>query len=300
MAVRYHRLFNVAESVPKAFFAYQYTCIAISSLASLVKLIISNADSSRGGAWEHKPVALLYTQTATALLQLAALGFFVLRVFKRVNSPLFFLRSVWTTFESFRKEAGLLAKYWRISRAIDQRFPEITMRYLPEHDPTCTICMEDMEVGRLLPCGHILHEKCLRMWLTRQDRCPLCQHPVMDEHPAHAADSVLERYRGARQQHDILGGLHSTEDVTRLLNRLMELVQQQQQQQQQAPADAAAAAEPQQQAPAPAPAGEASEGQQKDAQADSADQSEPREQDREELRRRRLAALARQSQATAD
>lgn len=32
-----------------------------------------------------------------------------------------------------------------------------------------------------LPCGHVLHFACLRSWLERQQRCPTCRRPVLDE-----------------------------------------------------------------------------------------------------------------------
>ena len=35
--------------------------------------------------------------------------------------------------------------------------------------------------GKKLPCGHILHMHCLRSWLERQQVCPICTSPVLQE-----------------------------------------------------------------------------------------------------------------------
>jgi len=41
---------------------------------------------------------------------------------------------------------------------------------------------EEEEVPRVLPgCGHIVHMGCLRLWLQRQQNCPICRHPVRVE-----------------------------------------------------------------------------------------------------------------------
>lgn len=43
-------------------------------------------------------------------------------------------------------------------------------------DPTCTVCLNDLEEGdwiRLLPCGHCFHADCADSWLERASTCPL-------------------------------------------------------------------------------------------------------------------------------
>lgn len=43
----------------------------------------------------------------------------------------------------------------------------------------CSICMDKMEEGDKLFCGHIFHEDCIREWLTKESvKCPVCQTDV--------------------------------------------------------------------------------------------------------------------------
>lgn len=49
-----------------------------------------------------------------------------------------------------------------------------------EDDDTfeCTICLANIEDGDqvgVLPCTHIFHSECLRLWIARKNACPLCQ-----------------------------------------------------------------------------------------------------------------------------
>lgn len=42
----------------------------------------------------------------------------------------------------------------------------------------CIICLLTLEEGDIIgdiPCGHLIHKDCLKDWLRRKNRCPLCQ-----------------------------------------------------------------------------------------------------------------------------
>lgn len=85
---------------------------------------------------------------------------------------------------------------------MNSRYPDATPEEV-QREGVCIICREEMrawseggvvgEGGRAagtqdqrsrpkkLPCGHVLHFACLRSWLERQQRCPTCRRPVLDE-----------------------------------------------------------------------------------------------------------------------
>jgi len=50
--------------------------------------------------------------------------------------------------------------------------------------PCCAVCLSDFVEGdrlRRLRCGHHFHRHCVDAWLSRSDKCPLCNHQVGDE-----------------------------------------------------------------------------------------------------------------------
>lgn len=51
-----------------------------------------------------------------------------------------------------------------------------------EKNPDCIICRDanDKETSRVIPCGHVLHEECLKSWILQKDKCPLCNHSLFD------------------------------------------------------------------------------------------------------------------------
>jgi Ring finger domain len=61
-------------------------------------------------------------------------------------------------------------------------------------DHTCAVCLDDMEAGdktRGLRCGHEFHGGCIETWLTKQNRCPVCNVEPLEP-------SALAKRRNAR------------------------------------------------------------------------------------------------------
>jgi E3 ubiquitin-protein ligase synoviolin len=45
-------------------------------------------------------------------------------------------------------------------------------------DSTCIICLDEMTVGKKLPCGHVFHVMCLRGWIEQHVKCPTCRDEI--------------------------------------------------------------------------------------------------------------------------
>jgi hypothetical protein len=43
----------------------------------------------------------------------------------------------------------------------------------------CCICLEQLDKDLYaLPCAHLFHEKCIRLWLKNHTKCPICENIV--------------------------------------------------------------------------------------------------------------------------
>ncbi|KAK6506535.1 E3 ubiquitin-protein ligase hrd1 [Arthrobotrys conoides] len=161
-------------------------------------------------AWEGKAIFLFTMEIATDLLKLLIyLAFFGI-VLMFYGLPLHIVRDVYMTLRSF---IGRCRDYIRFKRATQQmnlKYPDATREEIAREN-VCIICRETMRAWsdtpetaaqqqaqqaeivdeediaddrmrpKKLPCGHVLHLACLKSWMERQQRCPTCRRPVLEE-----------------------------------------------------------------------------------------------------------------------
>ncbi|KAJ8458790.1 hypothetical protein OPV22_031716 [Ensete ventricosum] len=63
----------------------------------------------------------------------------------------------------------------------------------PEDELTCSVCLEQVNVGELvrsLPCLHQFHANCIDPWLRQQGTCPVCKHRVNSGWHAHGGGEM--------------------------------------------------------------------------------------------------------------
>jgi E3 ubiquitin-protein ligase synoviolin len=113
--------------------------------------------------------------------------------------PMHIIRDVYLTFASFVKRVQDYNNYRKATQNMNSRYPDATSEELT-NDNTCIVCREVMVPwsqpdaagqaprpstlnegmrAKKLPCGHILHLRCLKAWLERQQACPTCRRPVI-------------------------------------------------------------------------------------------------------------------------
>lgn len=153
------------------------------------------------GGWEEKGTWVFYLELVTDLLKLLTYLSFFSIVLRYYGLPLHIIRDVYLTLRSFITRIRDFIRYRRATAHMNSRYPDATPEEV-EREGVCIICREEMrawteggagEGGRAagtqdqrsrpkkLPCGHVLHFACLRSWLERQQRCPTCRRPVLDE-----------------------------------------------------------------------------------------------------------------------
>lgn len=69
------------------------------------------------------------------------------------------------------------------SRQSDTSVSTNTFQITAETEPTCSICLDDMQENvlvRKLSCNHIFHSNCVDQWLQQSERstCPHCRQAV--------------------------------------------------------------------------------------------------------------------------
>lgn len=139
-------------------------------------------------AWEQKSLWTFVIETtadSTRLLTYIAFFFVILKPYGL--PPLHILRDVYVTIVSLITRVFDFIKARKAQAAMDSVFQDAHEHDL-ERDNVCIICREDMAIDtslshravpKKLPCNHVIHYGCLKSWLERSQRCPICRRAVL-------------------------------------------------------------------------------------------------------------------------
>ncbi len=186
-------------------FGFEYCVLAVAAASMGGMFVLNLISIKRDQAWHAKGSYVLYLEfVCSAVQSLVYLCFFFI-IFRYYGLPLHIIRSMYLTFASFQRSLAKLITYRRAVSSMDHRYPDATPEDLRSVDSICIVCRDEMEVGKKLPCGHILHLECLRSWLQQDPTCPLCRKSVLIEElyrgdqQTYAAEYA--RFLGARRGH---------------------------------------------------------------------------------------------------
>lgn len=165
--------------------------------------------------WEEKRRWLFGLEVMSDFLKLVLyIVFFAVSVTFN-GLPMHIMRDVYMTFASFTKRVNDYANYKKATSDMNARYPDATTEEI--RGDACIVCRENMLAweqapaaegappagepappprvrrdeglrAKKLPCGHILHLRCLKAWLERQQVCPTCRRPVITAPAVNAND----------------------------------------------------------------------------------------------------------------
>jgi E3 ubiquitin-protein ligase synoviolin len=101
-------------------------------------------------------------------------------IFTYYGMPLHIVRDLWVSIKNLQRRIASYFRYRKITANLNERFPNPTEEELQDTDRTCIICREEMAPAacKKLPCSHIFHVDCLKMWVQRQQTCPTCRSTI--------------------------------------------------------------------------------------------------------------------------
>ncbi len=170
-------------------FGFEYTILAVSVLSTLVRYCLHIVDMSIEGNWPQKGSYLFFLEFATEVVRFLSYVVFFTIIFTYYGMPLHIVRDLWMSYVNLKRRLVIFNKYRKLTANMNERFPDASGEELAACEHTCIICRDAMEVGKKLPCAHIFHLDCLRLWLQQQQSCPTCRAdiPTSDAPPAPAA-----------------------------------------------------------------------------------------------------------------
>ncbi|KAI9293557.1 hypothetical protein K502DRAFT_325255 [Neoconidiobolus thromboides FSU 785] len=154
--------------------------LLLDTLQTLIKYLIHIKDISSSDIWEEKDVYLRKTEfyTDAAILVVTLIHYIQIVLlqgitFTLIDAVLFLnIRSV---FKSLHRKYNIYKSYRSALNYMESRFPSATKNELEDLGDNCPICLEPMISAQKLPCSHIFHGRCLRLWLESHQNCPTCR-----------------------------------------------------------------------------------------------------------------------------
>lgn len=180
-------------------FAFEFTILASTILSVAGKYVLNLIEARQPETWDNKSVYIFYMELLTDFIKLITYVAFFATIMTFYGIPLHIVRDLYVTLRSFTTKCRNFMRFRKATQDMDARYPNATVAEIDATgDKTCIVCREDMthestpqvegepirtalDNPKRLPCGHILHFRCLRSWLERQQSCPMCRRPVLDE-----------------------------------------------------------------------------------------------------------------------
>jgi hypothetical protein len=164
-------------------FGFEATLLACAVIQSSLRLVYNVYDMKTNYHWRAKGFFVLWTDFVAECFNVLVYLIFFGVVLVYVGRPLHLIRQMYYTFRRFLDFVRDISLWRRATVNFDDRYPNVTQAELLEQnsDDVCIICREQIDVGKRLPCGHVLHAECLQDWLRRKQICPTCRVSVLRE-----------------------------------------------------------------------------------------------------------------------
>ncbi|PVZ98133.1 hypothetical protein BB558_005867 [Smittium angustum] len=172
-------------------FGFEYALLIVGLVMAISRFGFAIYDNFQEREWQNKTIYVFYIELAADFLKLVVYFSLFAVLLMNYGVPLHILRDIYLTLASFINKCKDLYRYRRAMQYMDEKYITLTQQQLDElRDKVCIICREEMvitpgsdDVPKKLNCGHVFHLVCLRSWLARQQSCPTCRRPVLDETP---------------------------------------------------------------------------------------------------------------------
>lgn len=162
-----------------ALFGFEFGLLIISVFSLTCKYLLFLLDNRFINGLPSKGLYVMIVELFCDGLKFGIYSYFFYLLCNNYGLPIHILREVWMSFHQFQRKLISFLKYLKLTSNLDQKFPDATTEEITAAGD-CLICRESMEKGKKLPCSHVFHLDCLRMWLQHQQSCPLCRYACLN------------------------------------------------------------------------------------------------------------------------
>ncbi|CAD8166699.1 unnamed protein product [Paramecium pentaurelia] len=187
--------YGTEEKFQNVLFGFEFMLLPIRITLPFLKYVINIFEILTFSQFDSKQIIFSGLEVLSTILKLCV----QIMLFKYVlNTQGFLLILFVDTFENaFAMLKKLKAFYNQIKlvRMID-KIQDVEKIDSP--DSTCLICLNELENGKQLSCGHVYHKSCLKTWISGNFNqfCPKCKQAIkLDEDKINQTDSQTKQLK---------------------------------------------------------------------------------------------------------
>ena len=149
--------------------------------------------------WENRSNVIYYSDLICecSILALTLIHYFHILYLLGMSFSLtaILLLHIKEAFSNLKKKLTSFANYQQLKRDIKSKFPSVSAEELLQLNDDCAICRDSMQTAKKLPCSHVFHEYCLRLWLENHQSCPTCRYSLLQNpQPPQGANAPRRRW----------------------------------------------------------------------------------------------------------
>ena len=190
-------------------FGFECGLLTLSIVNVISRYVIQVTDNHLPNGLRSKGLYIMLLDLMTDAVVFVTYVCFFCLVFHYYGLPLHIIRETWIAFTVFHRRLNSFIKYLRLLHNIELRFPDATSEEISAAGD-CLVCREGFGdgKGKKLPCSHVFHLDCLRMWLQHQQTCPLCRADIPVSSPNNLVQHELPREEPEQQPPQQIGDAH--------------------------------------------------------------------------------------------
>ncbi|CAD8075110.1 unnamed protein product [Paramecium sonneborni] len=169
--------YGTEEKFQNVLFGFEFMLLPIRIALPFIKYVINLFEILTLSQFDSKQTIFSGLEVLSTMLKLCV----QIMLFQYVlNTQGFLLILFVDTFENaFAMLKKLKAFYnqMKLVRMID-KIQDVDK--IESHDSTCLICLNELENGKQLSCGHVYHKSCLKTWISGNSNqfCPKCKQTI--------------------------------------------------------------------------------------------------------------------------
>lgn len=156
-------------------FGFEFGLLVNYALNLQFKFILQCVDTRMENGLPSRGFLVMIVDLLCDVVKVVTYVVFFGLIFSYYGLPIHLVRDVYAAYHSFHRKLVGFIKYLQLTRNLENRFPDASEQECTAAG-NCLVCRDDMTRGKKLPCGHVFHLDCLRMWLQHQQSCPLCRY----------------------------------------------------------------------------------------------------------------------------